>query len=191
MPGLENTKELSRWVYNASKGDISNVFEFKNKYIVAKLVGIRNKGTLPLDEVKEEIIAKVIRDKKAEQFIQEFKAQNSNDITTIAANVKVTTQKQDNLTFTAFNVFGIGREDALIGTSYALPLNKVSAPTKGENGVFVVVKTSEKIEKGPMSDIKDIQKQNSQLMTTRSEYEVYNALKEKANIEDHKGKFDF
>ncbi|GIV26875.1 MAG: peptidylprolyl isomerase [Bacteroidia bacterium] len=189
LPGLENTKEFTRWVYKANKGDVSPVFEFKNKYIVAKLTHIKNKGILPLDEVKEDVIVRVIRDKKAEKLLQEFAAQKTNDITTLANNLKISTQKQDNLVFTSFNVFGIGREDALIGTAYAIPLNKLSAPKKGENGVFVVIKTDEKLENS--ADIKLLQQQNNQTLAGRAEYEVYNALKEKANIEDHKGRFDF
>ena len=189
LPGLENTKEFSRWVYQANKGDVSPVFEFKNKFIVAKLTHIKNKGILPLDEVKDELIIRVIRDKKAAKLIQEFQSQKSNDITTLANNLKIATQKQDNLTFTSFNIFGIGREDALIGTAYALPLNKLSPPKKGENGVFVVIKTNEKLENN--TEIQTLQKQNSQMLGSRAEYEVYNALKEKAHIEDHKGRFDF
>ncbi|HPQ08797.1 MAG TPA: peptidylprolyl isomerase [Bacteroidia bacterium] len=189
LPGLENAKEFSRWVYKANKGDVSPVFEFKNKYIVAKVTQIRNKGILPFDEVKYEVTARVIRDKKAEKLLQEFSAHQSKDITSLANALNISTQKQEGLTFNSFNVFGIGREDALIGTSYALPLNKLSSPVKGENGVFVVIKTNEKMENA--TDIKMLQQQNNQMLGSRAEYEVYNALKEKAGIEDHKGKFDF
>lgn len=189
LPGLENAKEFSRWVYKANKGEVSPVFEFKNKFIVAKLTHIKNKGILPLDEVKEDVITRVIRDKKAEKIIQEFKSQNASDITTLANNLKISTQKQDKLVFNSYNVFGIGREDVLIGTAYALPLNKLSSPKKGENGVFVVIKNDEKLINS--ADIKLLQQQNSQMLGSRAEYEVYNALKEKANIEDHRGKFDF
>lgn len=188
LPGLENSKEFSRWVYKAKKGDVSPVFEFKNKFIVAKLTHIKDKGILPFDEVKDEVITKVIRDKKAEKLMEEFKSKNASDITTLANQLNISTQKQDNLTFTSYNVFGIGREDALIGTAFALPLNKLSSPKKGDNGVFVVIKTNEKLEN---TDVKMLQQQNSQMLGSRAEYEVYNALKEKANIQDFKGRFDF
>ncbi|MCX7727969.1 MAG: SurA N-terminal domain-containing protein [Bacteroidia bacterium] len=189
LPGLENSKEFTRWVYKAKKGEVSPVFEFKNKFIVAKLTHIKDKGILPLDEVKEEVITKVIRDKKADKMIQEFKSAYTNDITTLANKLSISTQKQENLTFSSFNVFGIGREDALIGTAYALPLNKLSQAVKGENGVFVVIKNNEKMETA--TDLKMLQKQNSQMLGSRAEYEVYNALKEKANIQDYRGRFDF
>lgn len=188
LPGLENSKEFSRWIYKAKKGDVSPVFEFKNKFIVAKLTHIKDKGILPFDEVKDEVITKVIRDKKAEKLMEEFKSKNASDITTLANQLNISTQKQDNLTFTSYNVFGIGREDALIGTAFALPLNKLSSPKKGDNGVFVVIKTNEKLEN---TDMKMLQQQNSQMLGSRAEYEVYNALKEKANIQDFKGRFDF
>ncbi|GAB4205271.1 MAG: peptidyl-prolyl cis-trans isomerase [Bacteroidia bacterium] len=189
LPGLENSKEFTRWVYKAKKGDVSPVFEFKNKFIVAKLTHIKNKGVLPLEEVKEEVVVRVIRDKKAEKILKEFESAGTSDITAIANKLNISTQKQDNLTFNSFNVFGIGREDALVGTSYALPLNKISHPVKGENGVFVVIKTNEKLEN--TADLNMLQKQNAMMLGSRAEYEVYNALKEKANIEDYRGRFDF
>ena len=189
LPGLENAKEFSRWVYKAQKGEVSPVFDFGRKYIVAKLTHIKDKGILPLDEVREDVITRVIRNKKAEKIIEEFKSVKVNDISELANKLNISTQKQDNLVFNSFNVFGIGREDALIGTAYALPLNKLSSPKKGENGVFVVIKTGEKMETN--ADIKTLKQQNNHMMAGRSEYEVYNALKEKANIEDHRGRFDF
>jgi hypothetical protein len=40
-------------------------------------------------------------------------------------------------------------------------------------------------------DFKNKQKEMEQMNASRVDYEVYGILKEKANIEDHKGKFDF
>ncbi|MGZ4037536.1 MAG: SurA N-terminal domain-containing protein, partial [Bacteroidia bacterium] len=89
LPGLEGTKELVRWVYSAKKGEVSPVFEFKDKFIVANLTGIREKGTLPLEEVKEEVIAKARREKKAEDYVKEFqaKAAGSSSVVDVASKL--------------------------------------------------------------------------------------------------------
>lgn len=190
LPGLENAKDLVKWTYAAKKGDVSSVFEFKDRFIVANLVGVRERGIAPLEEVKEDVTAKAIRDKKAEQFVSEFKAKGGSTVADIAAKMGLTAEKMDNLTFGSYNVAGIGRENALIGTAAALKAGATSQPMIGENGVFVVNLVSAN-EGALPKDFKNQQKEMSQANAYRVDSEVYNALKEKAGIEDHRGKFDF
>ncbi|MES2514404.1 MAG: SurA N-terminal domain-containing protein [Bacteroidota bacterium] len=192
LPGLEAPKDLVRWIYKAKKGDISPVFEFKDRFVVAHLVAIKEKGIAPLEDVKEDVTAKAIRDKKAETFIKEFetKAGASKSIDDIAAKMGLTAEKSDNLTFSAFNVAAIGREDALIGTATAMKAGSTSKAIKGDNGVFVVSVASVKDAVLP-ADFKGKQQEIERMNGGRVDYELFDALKAKANIEDHRGKFDF
>jgi len=192
IPGLDGAKDLVRWMYKANKGDVSPVFEFKDRYIVANLVSIKEKGIAPLDEVKDDVTVKAIRDKKAEQFIAEFssKAGASKSIDDIAAKMALPVEKADNLNFAAFNVAAIGREDALVGTATAMKAGTVSKAVKGDNGVFIVAVTS--VNEGTLpKDFKNKQKEMEASSGGRVDYELYDALKDKAEIEDHRGKFDF
>lgn len=191
LPGLENAKEFVRWVYSANKGDVSQVYEFKDKFIVAHLVGIREKGTLPLEEVKDEVTFKARREKKAAMFMEEFntKAAGARNIEEVATKMNLTADSQENLTFGAFNVVGLGREDALIGTAAGLKAGAISKPVMGDNGVFVVAVNSKNAGAAP-ADYKNQQKQTEQMQVGRADYELFNALKEKANIEDHKSRFE-
>jgi peptidyl-prolyl cis-trans isomerase D len=192
LPGLEGAKDLVRWVYKSKKGDISPVFEFKDRFVVALLVGIKDKGIAPLEDVKDDVTVKAIRDKKAETFIAEYtaKAGASKSIDDIASKMGLTTEKADNLTFSAYNVAAIGREDALIGTATSMKAGAVSKAIKGDNGVFVV-NTISATEAVLPKDFKGKQKEIEQMNTGRVDYELFDALKEKAGIEDHRGKFDF
>ena len=192
IAGLENPKELVRWVYKSKKGEISPVFEFKDRFVVANLVAIKEKGIAPLEEVKEEAKLKAIRDKKAEAFITEFntKAATAKTAEDVATKMGLMAEKADNLTFGSYNVAAIGREDALIGTATAMKVNTTSKAIKGDNGVFVVCVTA--INELPLpKDFKAKQKEVEQASAGRVDYELFEALKDKANIEDHRGKFDF
>jgi peptidyl-prolyl cis-trans isomerase D len=192
LPGLEGAKDLVRWVYKAKKGDVSQVFEFKDRFIVANLVSIKEKGIAPLEDVKDDVTAKAIRDKKAEAFIKEFETKigASKAITDIASKMGLTVETSDNLTFSAYNVSTIGREDALIGTATALKADATSKAIKGDNGVFVVAVSSVKDAVLPQ-DFKGKQQEIERMNGGRVDYELFDALKAKANIEDHRGKFDF
>lgn len=192
LPGLEGAKDLVRWMYKAKKGDVSPVFEFKDRFIVANLVGIKEKGISPLEDVKDDVTAKTIREKKAENFINEFntKASSSKSIDDVAAKMGLTVDKSENLTFSAYNVATVGREDALIGTATSMKAGSISKPLKGDIGVFVVSVAS--VNEGTLpKDFKNKQKEVEQMSINRVDYDMYDALKEKANIEDHRGKFDF
>lgn len=192
LPGLEGAKDLVRWIYKAKKGEVSPVFEFKDRFVVAQLVSIKDKGIAPLDDVKDDVTAKAIRDKKAETFIAEFntKAGTSKSIDDIASKMGLTAEKADNLTFSAFNVAAIGREDALIGTATALKAGMTSKAIKGDNGVFVVSVASVTDAVLP-KDFKGKQVEIERMNAGRVDYELFDAIKEKAGIEDHRGKFDF
>lgn len=192
LPGLEGAKDLIRWTYKAKKGDVSPVFEFKDRFVVAHLVAIKDKGIAPLEDVKDDVTAKAIRDKKAETFMAEFttKAGASKSIDDIASKMGLPVEKAENLSFSAFNVANIGREDALIGTATSMKAAATSKAIKGDNGVFVVNVASVKEAVLPQ-DFKGKQKEVEQMNAGRVDYELFDALKAKANIEDHRGKFDF
>jgi peptidyl-prolyl cis-trans isomerase D len=192
LPGLEGAKDLIRWTYKAKKGEVSPVFEFKDRFVVATLTGIKEKGIAPLEEVKDDVTAKAIRDKKAETFINEFntKAGASKSIDDVATKMGLTVEKSDNLNFAAYNVAGLGREDRLIGTATSMKAGTMSKAIKGDNGVFVVNVAS--VNEGTLpKDFKNKQKEMEQMSSSKVDYELYDALKAKANIEDHRGRFDF
>jgi peptidyl-prolyl cis-trans isomerase D len=192
LPGLEGAKDLVKWVYAATKGEVaSQVFEFKDKFVVAHLTGIREKGTLPLEEVRDEVIVKARQAKKAAEFLKEFtaKAAGATKLDDVAAKMGIKIETSEKLNFAAFNVGSIGREDALIGTAYTLKPGSVSRPVIGDNGVFIAAVAS--VDEGtPPADYKAIKAQTEQMLSGRSDYEVYNALRDKANIEDHRAKFE-
>ena len=190
LPGLEEAKDMVRWIYKAKKGDVSEVFEFKDRYVVANLTSIKEQGIAPLEEVKEDVTKKAIRDKKAEQFIAEFttKAGASKSIDDIASKMNLIVEKADNLTFASYNIPAIGREDALIGTATSMKNGALSKVIKGDNGVFVVFVNAVN-EAALPKDFKGKQKELEQAANGRVDYEMYDALKEKAEIEDHRGKF--
>jgi peptidyl-prolyl cis-trans isomerase D len=190
--GLDDAKILVQWIYKSKKGEVSDAIEFKDRFIVANIIGIKEKGTAPLEEVKDDVTAKTIRDKKAEMFITEFKtkAGASKSTQDIASKMGLVAEQADGLNFASYNVANIGREDALIGTASVTKAGAVSKPTKGDNGVFMVAVAS--VNEAPLpKDFKAKQKEIEQSNSYRVDGELYDALKEKANIEDHRGKFGF
>jgi len=191
LPGLDNPKELIRWVYSSKKGDISQAYQFGNRFIVAKLTEIKEKGTAPLDQVKDEVTLKAKQAKKAEDFIKEFDANLAGAKTTdeLASKMKVPAEKMDGLLFGSYSVTGLGKEDVMCGVVSALKPNTLSKALKGQNAVYVVSVLEKKPAQGAYS--KAVQSAINMSLSSRVDYEAYEAQKTLANIEDHKAKFDF
>lgn len=55
LPGIDNSREIIRWAYSkdVKPGDVSDVKEFENKFVVAVLKKIRPKGLTPLEDIKQ------------------------------------------------------------------------------------------------------------------------------------------
>ncbi|MDP3556107.1 MAG: SurA N-terminal domain-containing protein [Bacteroidota bacterium] len=188
LPGLDGAKDLINWVYTAKKGDV-NIFTFTDKHVVAKVTSIKNKGILPLEDVKEEVEILAIKDKKAQLLLAEFnaKAGTSKNVEEIAAKLGLEAKKQEALPLSSHNVEGLGHDDILMGTAIGTKAGTTSKAIAGDNGVFVVSVIS--IEESTMPiDIKMQKMQLEQTMGGKADYEAFNALKEIANIEDHKSR---
>jgi peptidyl-prolyl cis-trans isomerase D len=186
IAGIDQGKQLVKWTYDHEKGTVSEPQEYGDKYIVAVITEVREKGIAPLEQVKEDVTAKVIRNKKADMFIKEFNdamAGNAN-IDAVAGKMKLPVQQAPNVNFMTNQIPGSSSEPAVVGAVSVQKSNVLSKPIAGKEGVFVVY--VEKII--PAQELKDYsgpQKSQMQNIQPRVDYEVFDALKESANIQEH------
>jgi peptidyl-prolyl cis-trans isomerase D len=192
VAGLESPREMIRWAFGAEKGATSDkVFEFGNTFVVAKLTAVREKGTAPLDDVREQVTAAVRMDKKAAQFIEAIAAalNGATEMQAVADKLSEPLEVREGIQFAAVAVPGFGREPALIGTIAALKAGQISKPIKGEQGVYAVQVTG--VIDAPATDNYDASKLNlANTYISRVDYEVYESLKKKADIVDNRAKFN-
>jgi peptidyl-prolyl cis-trans isomerase D len=188
--GLESPRELIRWAYKVDKGEISKVFTFGDKYVVAKLADVKEKGFLPLEDVKDRVTAEAIRLKKAEKLIEQFKtkAEGATTIDAIGQKLNLPVNPVDNVTFSNPYLQGVGNEPAVVGTIFSMKAGQTSGAIRGDNGVFIIL-VDKVTEPAATKDYSANQKQLADQRKQRSDYEVFNALKEKAKVEDNRGKF--
>ncbi|HRH64439.1 MAG TPA: peptidyl-prolyl cis-trans isomerase, partial [Bacteroidia bacterium] len=130
------------------------------------------------------------KEKKAQQFAASFKASMAGvaSLDQLAPKVKSTVEKVENQAFANATVMGIGREGSLVGTLFTMKPNKISEPIKGDAGVFVV-QVNEVIAAAPAKDYKNNQTQVQTNLKQRVDYELFEALKEKAEVQDGRAKF--
>ncbi|MEO8211400.1 MAG: peptidylprolyl isomerase, partial [bacterium] len=188
IPGLDQPRELIRWAYTAKKGDLSKVYTFGDKNVIGHLVDIREKGFLPLDAVKEQVTAEVRKQKKADLLVEKFNKANATSIDAIAQKLNVTASDAENIMMSNSYIPGIGNEPIVVGQIFAMKPGQLSKPMKGETAVCVVLLKDIK-NLATTTDYAPNAKQMADQRKQRGDYEVFNALKEKANVEDYRGKF--
>ena len=186
ISGLSNSRELVRWMYTTAKvGSISEVFQFDNSYVVAYLTKEYVKGVPELEDIKEQITALVIKEKKASKISKSIK---TSDLASIASANDTSVVSDQKTTFANLKLDGIGYEPELVGGIFANKVGAVSSPITGRNGVYVVQVTA--IDKATSQADFGVQKLNMQ--TQASSYAnnaSYNALKKAADVQDNRVDF--
>jgi peptidyl-prolyl cis-trans isomerase D len=183
IAGIESPRPLIRWAYENKKGTVSEPLEFGNKFVVAVLSDIKEKGVAPIDQVKEDLTAKVIKEKKAEMFVSEFNTAlgAGTQIDALAAKMKLNLEQAKQINFNTTSIPGAGNQPAVIGAVSALKAKATSKPLVGKDGVYVVY--VEAVTEAPVQkDFKAQQAAALMQLQPRVDYEVYDALKTNANI---------
>ncbi len=190
IAGLQTPREMIRWAFKAENGEVSQVFEFGNRYVVGILTTIREKGIADLDQVKEEIKFHVSKDKKAEYLSAEIAKLLPGDLNSIAGKLNTNVEEARNVSFSSFQIPGLGFEPAVIAEAVSNEKNKVVGPIKGEKGVYVIEVSiiTPAMEIAEASLKPEITKLSGDLRN-RAVYQVINALKESTEITDERSKF--
>ena len=138
LGAIENTKEVTRWAYEAKVGDVSNIITVNNNYfIVAALKGIHKEGFTPVAEVAENIknilYDEKVMDKKAAEVSE--KIAGLNDMQAIAEALGTTVSTKDGISFSSMTAQGL--DPMFIGAASASEDGKICGPVKGNIGVYV------------------------------------------------------
>ena len=185
ISGLESPREIIRWAFKASKDEVSQPFELQDKFVVAVVTEIREKGIAPKEQIKDQLITLVRKEKKAETFISEFQnASAAGSIDGVAQKLNLTVQVAPGINFNSFSLPGIGIEPNVVATSVYTEKGKLSKPIKGNNGVFMLSVTN--ITKTAEIDAKSAKMQLENEVKSRVDYQAFEALKKLADIKDYR-----
>jgi len=190
IPGIDNGREIVRWAFNEDRkiGDISNVFESsaRDKFIVAKLSKIREKGFTPFEDTKDIIEPEVRKQMKAEKMMAEMKGMT---VEAVAEKFGAKTDILTNINFSSFSLPGLGLiEPKVNAVALASEVNAVSAPIDGNNGVYVI-KVLKKTDAPEKQDFENDKLAKMQEYMRSYSYRMNNAVKKMTKIDDRRAKF--
>lgn len=184
IPGLESPREVIRWAYKSEKGAVSHPFELQGNFVIATLTEVKEKGTAPLEEVKDEIERFVRNTKKYEILSPKMTGASVKEI---ASNLKLEAKTAGNMNFNAFSIPGAGFEPDVIAVATAMKEGEKSTPIEGRAGAYVFTVTKSVTDEN--ADENQLKTKLSSGFKNRVSYQVFDALKETANIVDNRAKF--
>ncbi|MDD3077685.1 MAG: SurA N-terminal domain-containing protein [Paludibacter sp.] len=187
---ISQSRQVIRWAFENGKGDVSDVFDCSNKFVVAYITEINDKGVKPVEKVADQLKAEIIRDKKADIIIKDLSAQlNKNpSLENLASTLGTDVKTATGVNFSAYQFGVAGFEPAVIGKISTLAPNKISAPIKGNSGVFVVLPTNQQANGATFDANLEIRQLNSRLSYSLP-YMVMNNIRDNADITDNRLNF--
>jgi peptidyl-prolyl cis-trans isomerase D len=186
IPGLESPRELVKWAYDAKIGDVSDVFEFNNKIVVASLISIKDEGLVDLEDVRSSVEPIVLNAKKAEMLLEDLSQYST--LQKIESNYGVTTKSAEGLLFSNTQVPTLGNEPGFIGAVFALAEGETSDAFTTSRGVCMV--NVDKVISSPSSsDFSGAKNSLISNLQSRSSFQVYQALLELADVQDNRANF--
>lgn len=180
--GIQQSRELARWAFNGKVGEISNVMEFGNSFVIANLTASRERGIAPYEQVKDNLRQLVAAEKKGTLLADQLKS-----VTSLAG--REGTIEASGLTFQSFMAPEVGYDPAFPGGLAGIQnaaAGVVSKPIIGRIGVYVAEVTNvtntpvdEEIEKARLT----AEGQQSAFM------EAYQAFITMSDVSDTRYKF--
>ena len=182
---LKASRPIVRWAFEAKEGQVSDVFECGQQFIVAALTEVNDGEYRPLEAVRAELTYEARNNAKAEYIAKELKG-----VETLEAAAEKLDQKIQSVGRVALNDsrFGnAGMEPAVIGKAIALGENATSAPVKGNMGVFVV--RTGAANNLTADFVAETEKAQLASRYTYLPYQAMQLIEENAKIDDNRANF--
>ncbi|MBP9187505.1 MAG: SurA N-terminal domain-containing protein [Bacteroidia bacterium] len=189
--GIMEAREVVRWTFNAQKGNVSDVFSVNDKFIVAVLTTLREKGKPDFETSKPRVDADYRKEKKAEQLLEKVNTALAGTTTAadLAAKLQLSVTPIVAQSFDNNNIAYIGPDNVMVGTMFGTKtIGKLTGPIKGDNAIYVFAVN--KINEAPATTDYSIYKGEAQAqLSQRIEYATFETLKELKNVKDNRFRF--
>lgn len=184
---VDNAKEITRWVFEAKKGKVSNIITVNNNFFfVAAVKDVHKEGYATVKEAAASIQPVLYMEKAGEKLQKDVEAKISGltSLDAIAEALGTTVSTESNVTFSSLTSQAL--DPAFVGAVAAAPQGKICGPVLGTVGVYVFEVTGR--DTGAFyteDDAKNLRTQktqyNSQMLTA--------VMANDADVKDNRARF--
>lgn len=197
LGGISEARNVIFWLYNkADDGQVSEVFESDDKYIIAVTTNSQKKGTANLDEVRNEVTKKVRDQKKADQIIAKLESAKGSTLEEVQGEYGDQARVNSaDINLSSTSIPNVGFAPNAVGLAFALESGEQTAPFKIDNGVMIVSLT----DKNMAAELDNYDAYQISVLNTRRSFKrreapvidqnIYDVAVEFADIIDDRYKF--
>jgi len=189
LNNITDARSVVIWAFSeAAEGEVSEVFELDNSYLVAALVSKKEEGEAKLEDVKDQVKQLVLNEKKAEMIQQKLAGK-----TTLAQMKAIYPDASLNevpgLRLSDSVIPGIGFAPKAIGAIFGLKnKGQMTKPVQEDIGVIVALMNN-LTPAAAIGDYTAYQAQLAQGASQRMTYQIMMALQELAKVKDYRYKY--
>ncbi|MDG2499430.1 MAG: SurA N-terminal domain-containing protein [Flavobacteriaceae bacterium] len=187
IPGLGVQRAIVRWSFEegVEVGDFKSFNISGGGFVVAKVTAVNEAGLMSVEkasitalpEIRKEKKAEMIKDRITATTLEAMSSEEGQTVkTALAVNMKNPT------------LSGAGREPKVIGTAFGLEEGATSKLVEGINGVYAVQLTK-LTPAEPLPNYQASANRVGQAKSSAVNTQLYNALKDAAEIEDNRATF--
>lgn len=182
-----NTREISRWAYEANVGDVSQIISVDNKYFfIVALTKVREKGIPAVESIEKEIASVLRKEKANEKLVASVKEKTAGltSLDAIAEALGTTVSKQ---TGVSFGAPGSQQFDPkFIGFVAGATPNTLVGPVAGNIGAYIF--TVDSRETGAFFTEDDAKARTNQVLGYQVQM-IPAILEKAAKVIDNRAKF--
>jgi len=183
IPGVGDNREIVNWAFNEDT-NVGNVkrFTVPNGYVIAQLTRKSDSEVMDVTEASA-VVTPILRNKKKAEKIKEKYAGKS--MTEIASSINASVQNASAVTMVSPLLPGAGNEPKVVGKAFGKKVGETTDLIAGNKGVYIV-KIISKEDAPKLANYATFSKQQTANNLGAANGQVFNALKEKAEIEDNR-----
>ena len=187
---VPDSRPVIQWVFESKKkGELSGIFECRNHFIVAARRGALPEGYQSIQSLTPILKMELSSRLKGAKIVEDLNKKNLRTIHDYAEAIGTQTDTVQFIDFSTPYIAGVGMEPKLNAAISFSPLNQVSEPVIGSNGVYifsVIDRRKATNSYDELTEINNLESNNSY----RAGYAAYQSLMENAKIEDNRIRFE-
>ncbi|SEG22266.1 SurA N-terminal domain-containing protein [Algoriphagus boritolerans] len=189
LNNLQNAREVIIWAFGeGSQGEVSEVFELDNSYVVATIVSKKEEGKAKLEDVREQVEQLVRNEKKAALIAEKLAGKTTlEEMKAVFADASI--NEIPDLRLSASVIPGVGFAPKAVGAIFGLQASgQLTKPVQEDIGVLVG-RLNNLTPSSEIGDYTSYQAQLSQSGSQRMTYQIMMALQDLAEVKDYRYKF--
>ena len=183
ITGLANSRSIVKWMNKAEVGEVSDVFEFDNSYVVAILTKENKEGYTPLEDIENNIKEEIKAEKKYEALLA--RTEDYSNFEDLSEIYNTTIVKDVKGQLSSLSVDNLGYVPEVLGAVYGTEVGEISNPIKAQNSLIFVRVTARDQYRGE-GDFSAEQKSMTDKIKNYSITASFKALQDDAGLIDNR-----